>query len=384
MSESALQGEPLRALLWAHRLAAGVSGATGIGRYTYELVAALRALEDPALQLELGSCREADPPDPALTAQTRVRRMPAPRPVVHLAWTAGPWPKVERSGSRPDVVHALSPSFPVRSRAPLICTVHDLTPITNPEWYGQIEGLGFRRAVADARRRAALVLTVSEHVRQLLLDREGFDPDRVRVTPHGVTGTFASQLSGEATAALRQRLGIELPYLLHVGMLAPRKHLSVLVRALAMLRPSLDIELVLAGPDRGDEAALRALALDMGVADRVRFLGFVAEADLAALVQGATALAHPALDEGFGLTPLEAMAAGTPVVVSAAGALPEVVGDAGVVVDGGIDAWGEALRRVVDDPTHAAELSDRGRARAATFRWDDHAAKVRQAYADAR
>jgi glycosyltransferase involved in cell wall biosynthesis len=147
-----------------------------------------------------------------------------------------------------------------------------------------------------------------------------------------------------------------------------RKNLSMLLDALATLPPPL--RLVVAGPPGPTTEAFVAKADRLGLAERVSILGFVPDADLTAVLRGAMALVHPSLDEGFGFTPLEAMAAGVPSIVAASGSLPEVVGDAAVVVGAGDAAsWAGAIAALADDDDRRAVLVARGIERAARFDW---------------
>lgn len=369
---------PLRTLLWVHRLAGGATRTTGVGRYTVETVRALTAAGEP-VSVTVGSCREASRPD-WLPEAVDVRRMSWPRPLVHASWLVTPWPKIESTGADPDLVHVLYPSFPVRCRAPLVYTVHDVLPVTNPEWYRPLERAGFHRSLADARRRAAVTVTDSAHVARLLVDELGFDPARVCTIHPGVSGRFSDALPDEVVTAVLRRLRIRQPYVVHVGMLAARKDVPLLVEALAQ-RPELGaVSLVLAGPDRGEGREIADLAERRGIRSRVRMLGVVEEADLPALVQGAEALVHPARDEGFGFTPLEAMAAGTVAIVSDGGSLPEIVGEAALIAPREPEAWAAAMERVTTDTDLAGRLRSMGRRRAAEYSWDDYARALRTAY----
>jgi len=155
----------------------------------------------------------------------------------------------------------------------------------------------------------------------------------------------------------------------------------VLVQAIAALSPAQRPTLVLVGGDGQDAAAVHALPGKLGVADHVRATGRIDDATLVALLHGARALVHPALYEGFGLTPLEAMSAGTAVIASNAGSLPEVVGDSGLLLGPtDVDGWASAIARVLTDDDLTAQLVAAGRRRAATFTWEAAAQQTWQVY----
>jgi glycosyltransferase involved in cell wall biosynthesis len=182
-------------------------------------------------------------------------------------------------------------------------------------------------------------------------------------------------------AALRRRLGLDGPYLLGLGTVEPRKDLPTLVRAYASLAGELPHRLVLAGLAGWGQGALAAAVADSGVADRVLLCGYLPEADKAALFTGADVFAYPSRYEGFGLPVLEAMACGTPVVTTTGGSLPEVAGDAALLVEpGDPDALAAALAKLAGDPSARQAAATRGRARAAEFTWDGCAAETVAAY----
>jgi glycosyltransferase involved in cell wall biosynthesis len=216
------------------------------------------------------------------------------------------------------------------------------------------------------------IICDSGAVRSQVIDRLGVEAERVRVVHPGVSTHWHREAWSDGSRA-EQRRGRN-PFVVAVGAVTPRKNLRLVLQALAQV-PGVD--LVLAGPS--GEAALPTLQLidDLGLRDRVRVTGRVADEALVELVQGAEALVHPSLDEGFGFPPLEAMAAGTPAIVSGSGSLPEVAGDAGVVLPvGDPDAWAAAIEAVVRDPDHRAALVARGRRHVAGFTWASAAREV--------
>ncbi|MEJ7845358.1 MAG: glycosyltransferase family 1 protein [Acidimicrobiales bacterium] len=363
--------------LFAHRFAEPM--ATGIGHAARELRAALDT--ELAGATGLGwraiSCSppEASPPGPPLRAVTHVT-LPGPRKARYAAWTLAGRPRLDGNGplGGVDLVHVLHPAVAVPTRAPVVHTVHDVLPLLEPGWYARSERWLSRRAHADLAERSSRILCVSPYVATQVVELLDVDAARVTVVPNGLADRFrvtpATFHPGRPAATAD--LGVEPGrYLLHVGAITRRKNLVALVAAVAALPPAVVPALVLAGPDGLGAEAVRAEVDRLGLADRVRFAGYVPDDALPGLVAGAAALVHPSLGEGFGLTPLEAMAAGTPVVVAGAGSLPGVVGDAGVVVgdvtDG--DAWAAAIASLLADDERRAALVTAGRSRAATFTW---------------
>jgi glycosyltransferase involved in cell wall biosynthesis len=226
-------------------------------------------------------------------------------------------------------------------------------------------------------RAARRILTISEVTKGDLVATLGLDPSTIDVTPLAV-GEEA--VEGTLELELRQRLGLgDGPLLLCVAQKQPHKNLEALILALPELDPG--VTLVLAGAPARHEEALRRLATELGVSDRVRFLDWLSDRDLAGLYAAARAFALPSLIEGFGLPVLEAMSHGTPVACSNRSALAEIAGDAALLFDPEDQpAVTAALRRVLGDEQLRRELSERGRRRAREFSWRRTATETLAAY----
>jgi alpha-1,3-rhamnosyl/mannosyltransferase len=346
----------LRVAIAAHRLA--VARPTGVDRYVIELVGALA--ETPDVDVGVGAAAERDAPDWVPTG-VDVRHAPGPRTLVTLSWCLFHRPHVDRAFGRPDLVHVAVPAYPFPARAPTVYCFHDVFPLRHPEWFSRKERFGYHRSVDAALAAPAVIASSTATARDLV--EVGADPARVVLVPHGVSGAFFRAATPEETSPPRGHT-----YDLFVGAVNPRKRVDVLVRAIAASRNPRP--LVLAGPPGDGVDELVALARRLGVHDLVRPVGYVPDEDLPGLMANARALVHPSRDEGFGFTPLEAMAAGTPAVVAGSGSLAEVVGDAAVVIDDPDDPsrWAEALDRL-DDPAERSTAGERGRARAARYTW---------------
>jgi glycosyltransferase involved in cell wall biosynthesis len=276
-----------------------------------------------------------------------------------------------------------------------VATIHDLGYLHFPGEHPAPTRWLRRLANRWSARRATRVVAISGATRDDLVRFEGVPADKISVVHHGHAPWFAPVHDDSLIQAVRVRHRLDAPYVLFVGTLQPRKNLARLLAAfdrVAADRPDLLLALVGAAgwqPDR-----LRAALASVRARDRVRLLGYVDDADLPPLLSGSLGLAFPSLYEGFGLPALEAMACATPVLTANSSSLPEVVGDAALLVDPlDVGAIADGLRALADDADLRRDLGGRGLARAAGFTWQRaatetlavlraaHAASVRHARA---
>jgi glycosyltransferase involved in cell wall biosynthesis len=361
----------MRVGLNAHLLSFGTTyRGAGISRYVRNLLAALRERRD-AVRFELFLGDHRVPPELAAAPGFRLHlsRWPTARPAVRILWeqTALPWLAARL---RLDVLHGLGYALPVASRVPAIVTVYDLSFLTHPKAHTRISRSYLRLMAPWAARRARLVLTISEHSRREIVRWLGIPAERVRVVYPGVEPVFRP-LDPATVAAFRAAQHLDGPWALFVGTLEPRKNVERLLEALATVRRSgQPLRLLIAGAPGWGRERLRERCGALGLGDAVRFTGYLPGPDLPLWYNAVDIFVYPSLYEGFGLPPLEAMACGTPVISSNAASLPEVVGDAGLLVEPtDVDALADALRTLVGEPCLRAELRRRGLARAAGFAW---------------
>ncbi|HEY1593549.1 MAG TPA: glycosyltransferase family 1 protein [Solirubrobacteraceae bacterium] len=371
----------MRIGLFAHRLAQ--SDATGVGRYVHELVAALAAIAvDDAITV--ATTPEGEPTG-WVPPRVRERVVPWPRRPVQLAWCLGTGPRLERALGELDVVHLLHPFPPVRCSAPLVASVHDLFPLERPDWFRRSERWTYRRSLELVVRRARRIVVPSSYAADRVSAVLQVPPARVEVVPLGLGGSFAAAVPEPEIDACCRRYGLERGgYAVSVGAVSTRKNVVALVRAAG--RPDAHrLPLVLVGGDGHGAAAVDAEITRLDGRGRVVRTGYLPDRDVAALVHGAAVLAHPALAEGFGMVPLEAMAAGTPVIAARTSSIPEVVGDAARLVDAPEDpaSWARALGELIDSADERRELARAGRRRAADFSWERTAQAMLGIYADA-
>jgi alpha-1,3-rhamnosyl/mannosyltransferase len=280
---------------------------------------------------------------------------------------------LDRMAGAADVFHASSLIRHPPRRPRLTTTLHDLSSWIMPELHPPANHQADRQ-LAEHLRRAQRIIAVSECTRQDAIRWLSIPPEKIVTIHSGVADSFF-HVDAAAVAKVRQRYGLNRPFVLSIGTVEPRKNMSGLVSAFRALPAVLldEFDLVLAGP--------------MGWANRttaeqvrsVRYLGYVPERDIAALTAAATVFAYPSLYEGFGFPVVQAMAAGVPVITSNVSALPEIAGDAALLVDPRSQSeLRDGLSRLLNYPEIGARLATRGRERAEDFHWDDCAAKSMQ------
>lgn len=350
---------------------------TGVGEYMHELVRAYTAAHPDEVAIFTSSWKDRPQDGTAAALGARVIDTRVPVRVLNLLWHRAEWPPIERIAGGFDVVHAAHPlMIPSRSAARVV-TVHDLFFLTNPDQTRAEIRRDYARLAAGHARRADAVITSSEHTKGLIVERFGVARDKVYTCPFGAP----------RWQTLGRRPNVPAGgYLLFVGTLEPRKNVGTLLDAYTLLvrdTPSAP-RLVLAGAATPAAARWLARIADAPLAGRVEHRGYFPADAREALFAGARALIMPSLDEGFGIPALEAMSAGVPVIASNRGSLPEVVGDAGVLVDPtDTAALAAAMARVAADSEWAEALGRAGLARAAAFTWSSTAHVLRRAYIDA-
>ncbi len=339
----------------------------GISRYALELLRRLPPLLPGHELLALGRpepIRRHVPEARVVTAQTTSISL---KEQLELPWLL--------RNERVDLFHASLFVAPLLGGCRYLLTLHDVNYLVLPHLYGRHRQTYFQTAVRLFARRAEAVLTVSEFSKREIVRLLGVAPERIEVVPNGVDPRF-HPVAPEEVAALRERLRLPSEYLLYVGSFVPHKNVPALLRAYRLVPDA--PPLVLCG--RNPETIAPTIER-LGLQGRVHTVPGVGDDALPALYTGATAFVFPSRYEGFGLPPMEAMACGTPTVVSDAGSLPEVTNGAALTFP--VDdeqALAARLREVLGSAGRRAELARAGRARAAEFSWDACAERLAGSY----
>jgi len=292
-------------------------------------------------------------------------------------------------GGQVDVLHIPYMSAPRINRRRTVVTIHDVIPLIYPEYGGSTTMRLYLRLVLPAARRATLILTDSDCSRRDIVRLLGVAAEQVRSIPLAVSDEFKPSTDAVAEAEIRQRFGLAGDIVYNVGGLDVRKNLTALVEAFGRAFPSINpsTRLVIAGGAHTGNTRLypplEPLIQQWGLEGKVVLTGRITEADKLLLYQIAKLYVYPSLYEGFGFTPLEAMACGLPVISSNRSSLPEVVGSGGLIVEPTAGRLAAAIVSLLTDEQFHRDLSQRALAQAARFSWSRTAEQTREAYWDA-
>jgi glycosyltransferase involved in cell wall biosynthesis len=358
----------------------------GIGRYAIHLIEALlthSALQRADLELVIFTAPQTDRhclPGASVSLCERFRRIKST-----LLRSAALLPAGVRC-EHLDVFHGLDQSgIPWFFKAgKSVVTIHDVIPLVLPWAFPLRHRMVLATAFARIRRQADVVIvpstaTAADVVRYLHVERE-----RIIVIPMGCEARFQPIMNPTPVSTLRRRYGLPERYILFVGTLEPRKNIKRLLQAFSMLlaeTPQDDLKLVVAGGKGWGLDDFREAMAALGLGDHVLFTGFVDDDDLPALYRGAQLFVYPSLYEGFGLPVLEAMACGVPVITSDRSSLPEVAGDAALLVDPTQpEALAAAMASIINDGELRQSLRAKGLIRAREFTWDSVAQKTLAVY----
>lgn len=336
---------------------------TGIGSYTANLLEALRRYVPEVNVLVLDDNAPA-----SLSTPVRIWREQIG--LVRLAQRVAP-----------DMLHLTGFAAPVRAGFPVVLTVHDLIGILFASHFPPVARFYWSRYLPFTLRFAARIIADSERTRADIVRLTQYPPDQIHVIPPGRDERFRPASDAEISSA-RAALNLPSRYFLFVGTLEPRKGIDTLIAAYAQIAGELPHQLIIVGKPGWHWEALKAQTQLVGLEARIRLLNYVEEKYLPAIYTLAEALVFPSRYEGFGLPPLEAMACGTPVIASNSSSLPEVLGEAGLLVQpDDVAGFAAAMRRLTAEAALAAHLRERGLARAQMFTWERAARQAAAVYA---
>jgi glycosyltransferase involved in cell wall biosynthesis len=350
---------------------------TGVGRYVHELATALHRQLGGGETLTLFSSSWKDRLRPAAIPGAGIVDKRIPVRLLNLAWHRLGFPAVEHLAGRIDIAHSAHPLLmPARAGTVRAVTVYDLDFLDHPERSRAEIRRDYPRLAATHARRADLVVVISEHTARQVRERLHVPAERIVLCRPGAPARSP-----------RPSPGSEAGPILFVGTVEPRKNLPTLFAAYEQViarRPSAPPLVIAGGTVEHSASILGDLRARAALGGRVELRGYVSDAERQALYARASMLVLPSLEEGFGMTAVEAMQAGLPVVASTAGALPEVIGNAGIVLDpGDTSGFAAAIERLLDDGEERGRLVTAGYEQAKRFSWDASAATLLAAYRQA-
>jgi len=325
------------------------------------------------------------------------RRQIGDLPTKNLEWVAAPdlpsslrlvWEQIRlpalarRHGL--DLLHSLHYTSPYTLPCPSVVTFHDMTFFLFPKLHTRTKRFLFPRLIRLSARRASALIANSGSTRRDAMRILGMPPNRIQVTPLGVSKVFQPIRDPQILANSRRRFGLPDAFILFVGLIEPRKNLPLLLKAYAQLVERGDSflpSLVLAGKKGWGCRQVERLVETLHLQDKVHFAGYFPDDELPIVYNLAQALVYPSTYEGFGFPPLEAMACGTPVIATDVAALAENIGQAGLLIPP-LDehALMEALQTLLSDPGLQMRLTQAGIKRAADFSWERTARLTLQIY----
>jgi glycosyltransferase involved in cell wall biosynthesis len=367
--------------------------ATGSGQYMTHLIKALSEVDQENEYVlfgpeSLGDDVQADTAFP-YQAQSMPGFARSNDSVEKLLWEQLTGPSAARKAGV-DLFHVPYFAPPLLPRTPTVVTIHDVIPMRLPAYQPNSKVKAYMRLVAQASHNATAIITISQHARQDIINALKLPPERIHVIYEAAGDEYQPVINQEKLEATRARYGVGKRYIFYLGGMDQRKNVTQLVRAFAHLHRQIgdpDLQLLIAGnPDKQQGPLFpdpRPVAADLGMTGQIIYR-FIEEEDKPAMYSGASLFVFPSLYEGFGLTPLEAMSCGAPVVCSNRTSLPEVVGEAAIMIDpDNLQELVAAMRRVLTDHELQNDLRARSLQRATLFNWHKTAAETIAVYEEA-
>jgi glycosyltransferase involved in cell wall biosynthesis len=361
---------------------------TGVARYANGLLEGFKRLDTPPNVVPVATWSNRDLEDlETLKEKTGLRILSTGRWLTPFLWMTIGVPKLEHLlDLQIDIVHINDLGYLVPTSKPYAVTVHDLGPLTHPEYFENDSFWVMKKCLGQAVKKAAAFICVSQATADSLEDyvQRKYSvslSNRIYVTLEGISEQFFQSPDFSVLDKNKKFDFIHQPFILAVGKISPRKNLEVVIRALERVKASIPHHLVTVGGNGWDFQGIKTLVDSLGLSDRVHFVGYVSDEQLHALYVKATLFIYPSLLEGFGLPILEAMASGCPVVTSNISSLPEVAGDAALLVDPSkTEDVVLAIETVCKDVVFAADLKRKGKARAHQFSWEKCAQETLDIY----
>lgn len=355
------------------------AGRTGVGNYVFYLLKNMLSLATEDEFVGFAATLSSLALD-GLDARLKVRHVRLPTRALYAVWRRANLLPIETFAGQVDLFHATNYFVPPARKAKRVVTIHDLSFLIVPQYCSPRIVGPFSSGIAKFARESDAIIVYSESVKNDIISRLDVPESKVSVIYLAVDDAFDQP--AEDADWLDEMYQIRRPYILFVGMLEPRKNVPAILRAFDAVRSDVPHRLVIVGARGWMYDEIFQLHDELGLGDRVRFIGFVPGHDkLAAFYRNADLFVYPSFYEGFGLPVLEAMKCGCPVVTSKASSIVEIAEDAALLADA--DDWralAEQMMRALSDDSLREELSRKGRERAAAFSWKRAADQTLEVY----
>ena len=353
----------------------------GVGNYIIQFVKALAKMDIDYELIVFAQKSKRDLFDIPNDENLHWVIVPDKSPMYRLIWEQTTFPKLVHR-AEVDLLHSLHYTQPIRLGCPSIVTIHDMTFFLFPDLHTRSKRLFFPFAIRSSVRRADALIAISESTRQDSIRLLGVSPQKIFTTQLGITDEFRVVKDNELLAKVREKYDLPEEFVLYVGLVEPRKNIPFLIRAYKSLADEgIKHNLVIVGRIGWMYQEVFKQIEELGLEGRVQFTGYLPQDDLPMVYNLASLFVYPTKYEGFGLPALEAMACGTPVVTTAISSLPEIVGDAGLLIPPGDEqALASAMAEVLHDSTLFNQLRTRGLQRSEHFTWERTAQQTLKVY----
>ncbi len=358
----------------------------GIARYSRELFNSLHDISGVTVTPVAAWSGLKKPVYEQLVKDTGLRLLPLGRRMTPLCWAFVDYPPIEHLlGSEIDVVHAVSLGYPIATNKPYMVTVHDIGPLTHPQYFRNKPPWIMKRALNQMLAKADAIVCVSQATADDLSCYAGqrLKSERIHIIGEGVSPIFigSDEQHDDDDSTAGHMLPDDVPFLLVTGKISPRKNIEGVLKAFMSITDKIAHHLVFVGGIGWDADNALELMKHSAISDRIHMVGYLTDLQLKGLYNNASAYIHPSLFEGFGLTVLEAMACGCPVITSNRYSLPEVAGNAALLIDPEkIEAIADAIVSVCTDTQLADNLRRMGYEQVKKFSWKNIADKIAEVY----
>lgn len=362
-----------------------ISNTTGVGNYTLNLIENISAIDKKHQYILFSNSFKDRIPFKSLSLPSNfeLKDYKIPNRILRGLWNYISYPPIETFIGDVDIFHSPH-SIPIPARkAKLIVTIHDLYFLKHPDMVGRDVREDHRRLSINYLNKVRKIITVSDNSKKDIIELLDVTPEKVTVIYEGVDDIFRVVNEETTLENVRERYRLPHEFILFIGTISPRKNPRGLIESISILRNRglKDLSLIMIGPEGFKTDEVLRLIHERNLEDSVRHIGYVPYEDMPYIYNISSLLVYPSLYEGFGLPPLEAMACGVPVIASNTSSMPEILGDAALLVDpynpGEI---ADSIKKILHNESLRSSLIEKGLKKASSYSWEDTAKKVLKVY----